>query len=84
MLDKTSGEVTIAGHSIEDQTAVRKTFGIVFQDGSLDDDLTAYENMYFHAMLYGLSQSTLQEEIKKLMDFVDLREFKDRFVKQYS
>jgi ABC-2 type transport system ATP-binding protein len=84
MLDKTSGEVSIAGHSIENQDAVRKTFGIVFQDGSLDDDLTAYENMYFHAMLYDVPKKQIASEIKRLMDFVDLWDFKDRIVKLYS
>jgi ABC-2 type transport system ATP-binding protein len=32
----------------------RKSFGIVFQDPSLDNELTAYENLQFHAILYGI------------------------------
>jgi ABC-2 type transport system ATP-binding protein len=50
----------------------------------LDDDLTAYENMYFHAMLYGVPRKDIESEIERLMNFVDLREFKDRIVKLYS
>lgn len=84
MLDKTSGEVEIDWNDITDKDAVRRTFGIVFQDSSLDDDLTGWENMYFHAMLYGIPVETQEKEIKRLMEFVDLRGFKDRIVKQYS
>jgi len=36
----------------DNRVAVRQSFGIVFQDSSLDDNLTAYENMEFHAVLY--------------------------------
>ena len=84
MLDKTSWEVTIDGFPLEKQDEVRKTFGIVFQDCALDDELTAWENMYFHAMLYHLPMKTLKKEIKSLMEFVELREFKDRMIKQFS
>ena len=69
---------------LEKQDEVRKTFGIVFQDCALDDELTAWENMHFHAMLYHLPMKTLKKEIKSLMEFVELWEFKDRMIKQFS
>jgi ABC-2 type transport system ATP-binding protein len=72
MLDKTDGKVQIDGNDISDQNAVRRTFGIVFQDGSLDDELTGRENMYFHTMLYGVPTATQEKEIKRLLEFVDL------------
>jgi ABC-2 type transport system ATP-binding protein len=84
MLDKTSGEVRIDGNDISDKDAVRRTFGIVFQDSSLDDELTGRENMYFHAMLYGIPRSIQEKEITRLLEFVGLRAFRDRIVKQYS
>ena len=84
MLNKTAGEVKIDGIPIEKHDEVRKTFGIVFQDCALDDELTAWENMYFHAMLYHLPMKTLKKEIKSLMEFVELWEFKDRLLKQFS
>jgi ABC-2 type transport system ATP-binding protein len=40
--------------------------------------------MYFHAMLYGIPRASQEKEIKRLMEFVELRDFKDRIVKQYS
>src|SRR6185295_18662139 len=54
-LAPTSGEIWIAGHSLaEDSSAVRRNVGIIFQNPSLDLNLTAEENMRLHAILYGL------------------------------
>jgi len=54
-LSPTSGSVTIAGHDVVTQaSAVRQCIGIIFQQPSLDLNLTAEENVRFHAILYGL------------------------------
>ncbi len=54
-LAKTSGDITIAGFDIEKQSAkVRRNVGIIFQNPSLDLNLTGEENIRFHAILYGL------------------------------
>lgn len=54
-LAPTSGRVTIAGHDlVADANAVRESVGIIFQNPSLDQNLTAEENIRFHACLYGL------------------------------
>ncbi|MDQ6695639.1 MAG: ATP-binding cassette domain-containing protein, partial [Chloroflexota bacterium] len=54
-LAPTSGSVTIAGHDVvSDAGAVRRNVGIIFQNPSLDVNLTAEENVRFHAILYGL------------------------------
>lgn len=84
MIDKTSWDVKVDWNDLKDQHAVRNTFWIVFQDSSLDDELTWWENMYFHAMLYWVQPEKIKPEIEKLMKFVELREFKDKIVKQYS
>jgi len=56
-LAKTSGEVKIAGYDLEKQSSqVRQNVGIIFQNPSLDQNLTAEENIRFHAVLYGLYQ----------------------------
>src|SRR5262245_36374614 len=53
LLRPTGGAVTVNGADpAREQDAVRKSFGIVFQDHSLDDELTAWENLHFHAVLY--------------------------------
>lgn len=54
-LSKTSGQVTIAGYDLDKQSSkVRQSVGIIFQKPSLDQNLTAEENIRFHAILYGL------------------------------
>ena len=85
LLNPTSGQLLIDGHSsITDRNQARLTFGIVFQDPSLDDELTAYENMDFHAILYGVPKSIRAERIEKLLELVDLSDRKKDFVKNYS
>jgi ABC-2 type transport system ATP-binding protein len=84
ILHPTSGQIAINGHDpVRDQDAVRHSFGIVFQEASLDDELTAYENMEIHAVLYGIKEKR-QEKIKQLLDFVDLWDRQGEFVKNFS
>src|SRR5579862_5603658 len=75
LLAPTSGEVLIDGHNpVSQQDQVRKSFGIVFQDPSLDEELTAYENMEFHGVLYSVEKETRKKRIKELLDIVELWE----------
>src|SRR5438093_8504140 len=54
-LGLTSGSVKIAGHDVvRDASAVRREVGIIFQNASLDMNLTGEENVRFHAVLYRL------------------------------
>jgi ABC-2 type transport system ATP-binding protein len=54
-LSPTSGEVCIAGHDVaREPNVVRENVGIIFQKPSLDQNLTAEENVRLHASLYGL------------------------------
>lgn len=54
-LSKTSGKITVAGHDLDkNQSLVRRSVGIIFQNPSIDLNLTAEENIRFHAVLYGL------------------------------
>lgn len=78
-LAKTSGEVKIAGLDIEkDSLKIRSQIGIIFQNPSLDLNLTAEENVRFHAVLYGLYPyapfaSWMPEEYrKKLADLAEV------------
>ena len=53
LIKPTSGKLILNGFDVvKDQDATRRSFGIVFQDPSLDTDLTAYENMQIHAVMY--------------------------------
>lgn len=85
LLFPTSGSISINEINVmRESEKARRSFGIVFQDPSLDDELTAFENMEFHAVLYGLSRKTRLERIEELLKYVELWERKDSLVKTFS
>lgn len=85
LLHPTKGTITINGYDTgKDADAVRKSFGIVFQDPSLDDELTAYENLELHGMLYGVPAVTRVRRIKELLELVELNERRDSLVRDFS
>ncbi|HVZ11799.1 MAG TPA: ATP-binding cassette domain-containing protein [Patescibacteria group bacterium] len=85
LLSQTSGEIIIDdADPSRSKDNVRKSFGIVFQDPSLDDDLTAEENMKLHAVLYHVPASTQDARIKMLLEFVELWDRRGDLVKTFS
>jgi len=85
ILEPTSGTAKVAGYDIiKERDGVRNSIGIVFQDSSLDEELTGYENLDFHGRLYGMNKSERQERIMELLELVDLKEKKDNQVKYYQ
>ncbi len=85
LLGPTSGEIILNGNDpARHKDKVRKSFGIVFQDYSLDDDLTALENMRLHAALYHVSGSIKNQRIEELLKYVELWDKKDNLVKTFS
>lgn len=85
LLRPTSGEVEIAGHNVlTEQDAARASFGIVFQDPSLDDELTAYENMELHAVLYHVPRKEMKQRIAELLVLVELEQRQNSQVKTFS
>jgi len=85
MLAPTSGEAKVAGKDVMgDPNGVRQSIGIVFQDPSLDDDLTGYENLEFHARLYHMQKEERVRRIPEVLGLVDLMDKKDVQVKNYS
>ncbi len=85
LLKPTSGRAIVAGYDVvKAPNSVRKRIGVVFQDPSLDRELTAYENMYIHGKIYGLSGKELNERIIEMLRFVELEKFKDKQVKFFS
>lgn len=85
LLTPTSGDIKLNGFdALRDKDDARKSFGIVFQDQSLDDELTAYENMEFHAVLYGIPLEARKKGIKDLLTLVELWDRRDSMVKTFS
>ncbi len=85
LLHPTQGTMRINGYDpVENPDAVRHSFGIVFQDPSLDDELTAFENLDFHGMLYSVPSATRHVRIDELLKLVDLADRRTSFVREFS
>jgi ABC-2 type transport system ATP-binding protein len=81
----TSGKAEIWGFDTQTQTAqVRQNIGMVFQDPSLDDELTAKENLDFHGRLYGMAPEERERKAMELIKLVDLEEKMNMQVKTFS
>lgn len=85
LLVPTSGKALVNGFEISRQkNEVRKSIGMVFQDTTLDDELTCFENMDFHGRLYNVPDKIRKKKIFDLLRLVDLHERKDSLVKTFS
>jgi ABC-2 type transport system ATP-binding protein len=85
LLHPTEGTIHIDGHDpVQEPDAVRHSFGIVFQDPSLDDDLTAWENLEFHGVLYHMSKKLRRARIDEMLAFVELDDRRNTFVRDFS
>lgn len=85
LLRPTAGSAVVNGYDIvAQQSDVRRSIGLIFQDPSLDEQLTGLENMRFHAMLYDVSRLDFQRRADELLDMVDLSERAGDQVRDYS
>lgn len=85
LLKPTSGRAELAGFDVVSQpTQVRQSIGMVFQDPSLDNRLTADENLIFHAMLYNVPKSIRSERMDQVLRIVDLADRRKEVVKKFS
>lgn len=85
LLKPDSGQALISGFDVSTQrNKVRKAIGLVFQDSSLDDRLTAVENLYFHADLYGVDKNIFKQRLEEVLRLVDLWERRGHIVRTFS
>jgi ABC-2 type transport system ATP-binding protein len=85
LLVPTSGAIEVNGlDPLSSQDGVRRSFGIVFQDPSLDEELTAWENMEFHGVLYQVPGDVRRQRTEKLLKIVELWGRKDDLVRTFS
>ena len=85
MRKPTSGHATVNGFDVvKDADRTRRSIGIVFQDPSLDEELTAYENLELHAAMYGLGAGERGERIKEVLSTVELSDRTHHVVKTFS
>jgi ABC-2 type transport system ATP-binding protein len=85
LLLPTSGNALINGFDvIKHPTQVRRSIGFVFQDPSSDDLLTGRENLYLHALMYGVKDSEINKRIDEGLKLVDLTDKQNIRMRKYS
>ena len=85
LVQPTAGAMTLDGLDPRlKPLEVRRRFGIVFQDPSLDGELTAYENLELHGVLYHVPRKVRHERTEMLMKLFELWDRKDSYVKTFS
>jgi len=85
LLPPTSGSLELNGlDPARQQNEVRQQFGIVFQDPSLDQDLTAAENLELHGVLYHVPKKVRRERSEMLLKLFELWDRRDTLVKRFS
>lgn len=85
ILTPDSGTATIAGFDVVRQPLrARKNLGVVFQEPSLDDRLTVYENLDFHCLIYQVPAAERKRRIAEVLELVELSDWRDRLVRTLS
>jgi ABC-2 type transport system ATP-binding protein len=85
LLEPSDGWAKVGGHDVvAEGDAVRRSIGIVFQEQSLDERLTARENLEFHAVLYGVPKDERERRIPEALELVDLADRTDDLVERFS
>jgi ABC-2 type transport system ATP-binding protein len=85
LLRPTAGTILLDGlNPLARQKEARQRFGIVFQDPSLDNEQTAYENMELHGILYHVPGKIRAQRIEELMKTFELWEKRTDYVKTFS
>jgi len=85
LLRPTAGSARVAGHDcVKEAWAVRRAIGLVFQESTLDKDLTAYENLWFACYLQNLTSRVATERIAEILRLFELTDRKDHMTKHLS
>lgn len=85
LLRPSGGVARVAGYDVAtEQSAVRSSIGLVFQELTLDEYLTGAENLRFHAVLYGCPLAQVRERTAPLLEMVGLADRADQQVRTYS
>lgn len=81
----TSGSAYINGFEIStNPEQVRRSIGITFQDTTLDNYLSAKDNLDIHGRLYGMNKEEREKRIEEVLELVELTEWKNQIVRKFS
>jgi ABC-2 type transport system ATP-binding protein len=79
------GTARVAGFDVVRQPLrARQRIGVVFQEPSLDDRLTAFENLDFHGRIYGVPGAVRRKRIKEMLELVELADRREHLVRSFS
>ncbi|MFE5725058.1 ABC transporter ATP-binding protein [Streptomyces erythrochromogenes] len=85
LVEPSAGTATVAGHDVvRDRDATRRQIGLVFQESTLDSQLTVERNLRFHARMYGMPRSAVAPRVDHVLDLVGLTERRRSKVKELS
>ena len=85
LIRPSGGRALVAGFDVaREPREVRKRIGVVFQEPTIDRDLTAWQNLYIHGMIYGLGRREIEEKARELMELVGLSGALHRPLRSYS
>ena len=85
LLKPTAGQAFIAGLDVGSESEkIREHIGLVFQETTLDNELTTFENLLFHAYLYGMSRYDAVRRIDEMLSMIGLQNKKNELVKHLS
>lgn len=85
LLSSDSGTAIVNGFdSMKDPAKVRSSIGLVFQEMTLDNDLTAYENLKFHCYLYNMEKRDTENRITEILEVVGLSDRRNETVRKFS
>jgi len=85
LLKPTSGRAIVNGFDVSrQQNQVRQSIGLVFQDPSLDERLSALQNLRFHAMVYDVASSVREQRIEHILRMVELWDKRNNIVQTFS
>jgi ABC-2 type transport system ATP-binding protein len=85
LLKGSGGKAMLAGYDVAvSPNEVRQCIGLVFQDQSLDERMTAEENLWFHAMLYDVPKDLFATRMEQVLTMVDLTDRRKSLVRTFS
>ncbi|UCC90759.1 MAG: ATP-binding cassette domain-containing protein [Dehalococcoidia bacterium] len=81
----TSGRAMVNGYDVvRQQSQVRQSIGLVFQDPSLDERLSGLQNLRFHALVYHVPASVREQRIEQVLKMMELWDKRHIVVRNYS
>src|SRR3989338_716258 len=85
LLSPTSGKAEVNGYNcLKQAPSVRSSIGLVFQEVTLDNELTAYENLKFHCYMYNMEKRLSEARIDEMLSVVGLSARRDETVRKFS